>query len=294
VTISRAYLLDPDEELPVYEPDWAALKIATNEDAFVDAAVELLKSTVRAAALCAAVQDPTPLDRDAAIRCGLLVRATKLGTALIRDACRDHGELQIPLSRMLLDTVVNLHYLCGDEDGSRYQAYVFDSLISEREFLATIRARIASDPTSEVMAVEARMRRSIDEAVAMAGVRVEDIPGRGRNGWPSAKERVEAVYGPSGYLAYRAGSDALHGGWYDLFRNHISAVEGGFEPDFMGVRVRPHALLGAAVHISAASLAYLTKRPELDRKYFGPPLELLLASAMNADAAHESFLQGPG
>jgi hypothetical protein len=279
------------EELSVYEPDWTALAAAETEDPFMDAGVELLKSIAMTAVYCAAVQDARPLDRDAAIRCGLLVRATKLGKAMVRDACRDGGEFQIGLSRMLMETLANLHYLCEDETGQRHQSYVFESLISEREFLKTIQARINTDPAGETLPVEARMLRSIEEAAAVADVRLEDVPARRNNGWPTAQARVEAAYGSLSYATFRAGSDALHGGWYDLFRSHISAVEGGFEPDFIGVRVRPQILMSAAVVMSRAALAYLDRRPEVDRRFFEPALQQLLAAAVKADAAHEDFLQ---
>lgn len=280
--------VDP-EHLRVHEPDWSSLSTAVDEDPFLDAGVELLKSAGSVTLVIVSIVPDKPHARDASIRCGLLVRASKLALALVRDACRDDGVMQIAFSRMLIETLANLHYLCEDSTGERHQAFVLDSLVGEREFLENIRLRMARDG-DEAWAIEQRMRNSIDRTAAAAGVDLTEVPPRKLIGWPGAQQRLERAYGLTAYPAYRAGSDALHGGWHDLFRNHLRQVPGGFTAELEPQPVRPQSLLTAAAALSQAAGAYLERRPADERRVLHPPLELVLDRSVRVMGMHEQFL----
>lgn len=89
-------------ELPDrYRPDWAVLETATNENPFMSAGVELLKEATGLCVIVAAVIPEQPYDRDQAIRCGILMRITRLAVAMLRDTCVGDGEQQMSLSRQL-------------------------------------------------------------------------------------------------------------------------------------------------------------------------------------------------
>src|SRR4051794_35524210 len=103
-------------ELVVFEPDWAALQNATDENPFMHAGVELLKSAVGLGQALAGIALVQPLPINAAIRCGLMVRACKLCLDLLADVCVGKGRLQIGLMRQLTETLANVAYLCGDDD----------------------------------------------------------------------------------------------------------------------------------------------------------------------------------
>lgn len=230
-----------------------------------------------------------PHDRDAAIRCGLLVRASKIALAIVRDACRDDGLMQIAFSRMLIETLANLRYLCADTTGELHQAFVLHSLVSEREFLENIRLRIARDG-DEAWAIEQRMRRSIDRTAAAADVDLTEVPPRKSIQWPGAQQRIERIYGLTAYPAYRAGSDALHGGWHDLYRNHLREVSGGFIAEFEPQPVRPQALLTVSIALSEAAGAYLDRRPAHELLVLHPPLDQVFERSIRVTRLHEDFL----
>lgn len=274
----------------VFEPDWASLQIATDENPFMHAAVELLKSAVGLGCALAGVASAQPLPVHAAIRCGLLVRACKLCLDLLADACIGKGRLQIGLLRQLTETLANLAYLCGDDEhGKRHLAFLHDSLISEREFLKVIERRQAEAGGAE-LAIETRLRRSIEHTARAAGIDLDNVPGRRQINWPSALERIELAFGATAYPSYRVGSDALHGGWFDLIRNHLREVNGGFEPDFRDAARRPQPLLSATIQLSTVAMTYLRLQPQAEQRFFDQKLPAVLGYAYRTDDIHEHWL----
>jgi hypothetical protein len=221
---------------------------------------------------------------------GLLVRAGKLCLDLLADACNSKGRLQIGLMRQLLETLANLAYLCGDDEhGGRHLAFLHDSLVSEREFLKVIERRQA-EACGVALPIEGRLRRSIEDTALAAGIDLDNFPGRRHINWPSALDRIELAFGPTAYPSYRVGSDALHGGWFDLIRNHLREVDGGFEPDFRNVARRPQPLLAAAIQLSTIALTYLQLQPEAERRLLDQKLPAVLGYAYRVDDIHEDWL----
>jgi hypothetical protein len=274
----------------VFEPEWTALQNAADENPFIHAAVELLKSTVGLGQALATLSSAQPHPINAAIRCGLLVRASKLCLDLLADTCHGRGRLQIGLMRQVTETLANLAYLCGDdEQGTRHLAFLRESLISEREFLKVIERRQAGAGGPE-LAIEARMRRSIQNTARAAGIDLDNIPGRRQINWPSALERIELAFGPTAYPSYRVGSDALHGGWCDLIRNHLNEVNGGFEPEFRAVAQRPQSLLAATIQLSTVAITYLQTRSQQEHNFLEQCLRAVLGFALRTDDIHENWL----
>jgi hypothetical protein len=243
----------------VFEPRWADLQDATDENPFIHAGVELLKSAIMLAHGLTDAPREGPMPINAAIRCGLMVRAGKLCLDLLADVCNGQGRQQVGLLRQLTETLANVVYLCrDDEQGTRHRAYLYDSLISEREFLRVIERRRASGDGTE-LPIEGRLRRSIEDTAQAAGIDLDTIPGRRQIGWPSAQDRIEQAFGATAYPSYRVGSDALHGGWFDLVRNHLNQVDGGFDLEFRPASAGAVGSRGPVVHgrldLPAASAA---------------------------------------
>jgi hypothetical protein len=57
-------------DVVVFEPDWVALDSAADENPFMHAAVELLKSAIGLSDALAKIASAQPLQTNAAIRCG--------------------------------------------------------------------------------------------------------------------------------------------------------------------------------------------------------------------------------
>lgn len=275
---------------PSFVPDWAALSSATNEQPFMHAAVELLKESGTIALVAAGVIPDEPHQRDAAIRCGLLVRLGKLVRLMLADTCDIGGGQQLGLSRQMFETAAALLYLADDKDGSRHQAFVEDSLVAERELLADINRRQAGHPGDQ-WPIEERMRRSIAHSAAVSGVQdVSALPGRAKIGWPSVQQLAEPL-GPTAYGAYRMGSSQIHPNWHDIFRNHLQEVDGGFVPGFDVGSPRPQPLLTGTLLTVLATEAYLKLRPAAEVSFFEAQPDDLKDRLERVDSLHEQFIQ---
>jgi hypothetical protein len=229
--------------------------------------------------------------RNEAILIGHLVRMGKLMRAIIAGVADQHGgDQQAQLVRQFLDSASAMKYLLEDlSDTSRFDAYIFDSLIAEKEFLKDIREQVIARG-SEKWNIEERIERSIQQTFDTAGVTEADVPARKDNKWPSAQERL-ALFGPTAYSAYRTGSGAIHGSWHDLERHHLELVNGKFHPytDPVPERPQPHFAMGL-VGIEIAQ-EYIDKCVP-DAKYlFVPRFEDFFERLSRANDLHEEFLR---
>jgi len=175
------------------------------------------------------------LSRDDAIVAGHLVRIVKIGRRMLRDLADDDGDQQFPLTRQYLDSYSSLVYLLDPvpADDNRFDQYLKDSLVAELDLLRS------AEPSTET---ERRLIAELDRALSTAGIAADEVPGRRKIGWPSAEVRMRAV-GPGAYLAYRSGSNAVHGTWIDLLRAHLAVGEdGSFSSRLEPERFRPEVL----------------------------------------------------
>jgi hypothetical protein len=184
-----------------YDVDIASLENATSEEPFLRASFELLKEARALTSIASGIVmgETSGHSRNGAILCGHLVRMTKLMRTMIHNIVHGHGgEQELPLMRQFLDSASTLIYLLDDDlDGSRFQSYLLDSLIAEREFLLDVRRQVA-ERGGQRLPIEARIERSIADTFASAGLDETKIPSRRQNGWPSAQERIRLL-GPVAY-----------------------------------------------------------------------------------------------
>jgi hypothetical protein len=255
---------DLDSRWPAeYLPNWEALQSAKSEDVFGEAAFELFKEAGILTTLAASLIPSEPMNRDDAILCGLLVKACKLGKAIVAMSAHLGSDRQLALFRELIEGLAALRYLLDDPgDGSRFEAYVLNSSIAERELLKVIERNVANRGTE--LPIEASMTRSLQNTTASAGIDdASTVPGKKRIGWPSAETLVNGLGGDV-YLAYRGGSSVLHSQWADLIRNHLVPTEDGhFEPNFDEPAARPQPLYAGATLLVMTIDHYLTMmRPD--------------------------------
>lgn len=284
----------PDELPPPRQVDYDALDAATSETPFVREGFELLKDAMVVLTTVAGLRTSTQaagLDRNHAIIVGHYARSIKLMKSLVRQVADGHGgDQQISINREFMDSLSTVMYLLADPgDGSRFDSYVMDSLVAEREFLKDVRTQIAGRE-DVVLPIEERINRSIHETLAAAGVKEEDIPSRKNNGWPNAQTRLELL-GPTAYAAYRTGSGAVHGSFNDIYKHHLEQVDGGFEIELRQQPFRPQPLLSMA-------LLSLITLDDYSKKFLGMPLPEAIASRRTellrtlyrVDELHEKWL----
>lgn len=278
------------------EFDLSSLSLATSDDngVHVHAAFELLKEAAVFGAVVASLRlQGEPLTRNRAIATGNLIRIVRLDRSMVAQVADGHGgDQQLALSRQLLDSAATLAYLLenDEEHGDRFDSYVFDSLIAEREFLKDVRDQVAKRDGTR-LPIEDRIENSIRDTLLAAGLDESDIPSRRSNGWPSAETRMKLL-GPVAYSGYRTSSGAVHGSFTDLYLHYLDFDESGN----LGIRERaypyvPQTLLTAGLlTVEAAALTL--------RSYIRPaPLELesafrrLRSRLGQADTHHESAMR---
>lgn len=180
--------------------------------------------------------------RDEAVLKGHLVRMAKLMRSLVRMISDEHGgDLQMPISRMFLDSASTLAYLLDDpDDPVRFDAYVSHSLSAEQNLLREVYKNV-EDRGGVWMPIEDRMVKSISRTFSEAGVEPKTLPHHRKAGWPSAYERLKLL-GPAAYTAYQMGSGSIHGAWHDI-RSQTTRTEDGYDIRFDADAVRPQPLL---------------------------------------------------
>lgn len=278
-----------------YDIPWDELEGATSEEAFVRVSFELLKEASGIFALAASVSIGGRAlgGRDEGIIRGHVVRMVKLMRTTLRSIVNDDGgDQQMPLARQFFDSASTLGYLLEHGlDRSRCDAYVNDSLIAEREFLADVHREV--DRRGGVaLPIEERIQRSIARAFEAAAVDPNQLPSRRLNGWPSAQERLK-LFGPTAYSAYRMGSGSIHGSWHDIERNHLGLHDGEYVPDFDPATVRPQPLL-MMVSMGAQVVAVVVRHLVIDAsREFEVRLGRLCDTALHVDELHERFLARP-
>lgn len=281
------------DQTPEYQVNFAALAAAESENDFLRESFELLKEAAQLVALAASALDvhhQNGFARNEAVLVGHLVRMVKLMRSVIRGVVDDHGgDQQSQLVRQFLDSASIVKYLLDDHrDQSRYEAYILDSLISEREFLKNIRQQVA-ERGGVKLNIEERIERSIQHTFDTAGIQEDGIPGRKHINWPNAETRLKLL-GPTAYSAYRTGSGSIHGSWHDLERNHLDFVDGRFQPVFEATPERPQPLFAMALAGVSVAQEYIEKSVPAARSVFGDRFDRYLTKLGRADNLHEEFL----
>lgn len=284
--------LNDDHWPPQHEVDIDALKEALSEEPFLRESFELLKEAAGLVALASGISTNgcSTHDRDAAVLVGHLVRMTKLMRTMIRAIVDDHGgDQQMQLMRQFLDSASALAYFLEDiEDTSRIDAYINDSLISEKEFLTNVHEQIRKRGGSK-LPIEERIERSIAATFDAAQVKPESVPARRKNGWPNAQERLKLL-GPTSYAAYRTGSDSIHGGWNDLHRNHLECTGNTFVAQYEAAFPRPQPLFAMALLGVTFARDYLMKRYPSTTQSVARRFDAYLQKLAKADETHEAYL----
>jgi hypothetical protein len=272
--------------------DREALLRASNESEFVRVAFELLKQAGILVALPVVIRNEGSKhgwERDDAILVGHLLRMHRLIMGSIRQIADGHpGDLQVSTDRQFIDSAATLVYLLEDDgSGERYNAYIFDSLIAERELLAEVERNVEAR-AGDALPIEERLRASIEETLAAAGVTIDQIPGRRGNKWPSAKDRIDNL-GSGVYFGYRAGSSVIHGAFGDIEKHYLERVGDRFEVTGP-LPFRPQTLTMMSQMTAYVTSRYMqSRRPDLWQHY-GRGVEPFFDEVHQLDELHEDYL----
>lgn len=266
------------------------LATITTPSDYEEAAFELLRETSMLVVTLAHAIPQRPFGRDEAIRRGLVKRLGLLGKSLLSDICHNSGYQQEVLAREIVEAAANYLYLVADDgSGGRYDAYVLNTLAEEKASLAIVAAQV-KERGGDSLPIEKRMRRSIERMASAAGFDYDEVPGKGKIGWPSAIDRLAAL-GPVAYMPYRTGSNSIHSGWTALLLRDIAEVEGGFTLE-NGPSPAVQSMTSAAIIIAETASRYLeADGTDAKRHWFETRLADVAERTWALDQAHEGFMQ---
>jgi hypothetical protein len=240
------------------------LRECASKSSFSPLAFELYKETVTVLAVCShAHTGQTPEDcvlpRNQAICAGLLVRIAKFMTAVASLVSQDseRGDVVFALNRSITESATNLRFLVLKNEDRFFDQFVRFSLAPERELYDLIQQNI-TERGGEILPIEERMLKSIEQVCRLSGVAITDVAPKMGDCGGGLRNRLIALGQGETYVAQQRGpSHAVHGTWVDLVQHHLTAVEGGFQPDPTWSRVDSRLMLPACVLVLAAAHAYV-------------------------------------
>jgi hypothetical protein len=268
---------------------------ANSEEPFLNAALELSRETACYLSFLAAVRkgEALTLPRNQAIAAGHLVRLARLMRFIVLAVTRGNdGDQQLALARQIIDSAATVAYLLEDETEhiARFNAYVLDSLIAEREFNIDVQKQIAKRG-GERLPIEDRITQSMANTLSAAGVdSLTDVPSRKRNSWPTAETRVKLL-GEVAYSLYRVSSGAIHGTFAHIEKNYWQVSEDGIRLDWTPAQWRPQALLSPSIVCLDAMAAYLQTYDKNTLYIVGRGMMRLEERLREVDHLHEEYLQ---
>jgi len=186
-------------------------------------------------------------ERDAAIVIGHLVRLFKLISAQIDQTCKGRQEIGWIFSRPIFETIVNTKYLLKNPDA--FDNYVIYSLQNDKELKNLIDRKI-SERNGEMLPIETRMLRSIENCMKKSGIDWESIPDKRLHSWGEKNiyERTKAVGLEEMYIAFIGGSShGIHGNWLDLLTYHLIPEKDSFKPNMSWSSPSPILLLSTSI-----------------------------------------------
>ncbi|MFC4602733.1 DUF5677 domain-containing protein [Rhodococcus kronopolitis] len=279
--------------LPTYDVRFAELEAATSEVPFVEAGFGLLGQSLKYLYLTACmykVERPDGMDRNEAIVVGQLVRMYKLVHAILGKAQQDRGgDQHTAVARQFLEGVSVIEYLTQDiADGMRFDAYVQDGLIAEKEFAKVVATEVA-ERDGKRWEIEDRLDTSINGTFRRAGVDKDALPGRKRIAFPNVETRLNLI-GPTMYGLYRASSGGIHGTWNDIGNNHLTMNGDKFHPDFEPNAVRPQIFTSMALWGTRACLVYVKSYLPDCYSRLQPRMGSQIETVAKVDELHEKWL----
>lgn len=233
------------------------------------------------------------LGRDHAIAAALLARLGKFMYGVLHLAMTGgFGEIVLALNRCILETSVNVSYLCQTDDPKRYDRFVADGLTTERDLYDKVQSNIAS--RGNRLPIEERMLAGVRRVFEESDVPLESVKPRAKD--LDYASRLRALGMEEGYVfMQRLPSAAVHGTWLDLLHHHITNLgDGRFQVRYdkrpMDVRLLCPIVIVASRAARDFVSRHLSASP--DAAELDEILADLQARAAALDASHEQWKSG--
>lgn len=175
--------------------------------------------------------NPDEWDRVQAIQAGLLLRIRRLlQSILCLSHCDDTGEAMHALSRLVVESAMNLRYLLFKDDPEIYAAFVTSALRAHVDLLDEVEEDIRRRGGTDEMPIEKRMKASVIRSVQDSGTTLDDVRSSPKGWGPSYRERLREMGADDAYLYIQSiPSSAVHGDWSSLLRFHLDKRNAGYQ-----------------------------------------------------------------
>lgn len=283
------------DDIPEAEVNRSTLEQVRGEDAFTGTAVELLIEAGCLATVATSIfpQGREAWSRDQAIVGGHMVRLTKLIDSVLDQTCKRRRETMMVLTRMTMETIINLIYLSKNASDDLFASYIQYSFRHEKRLFDLIHSRI-KDRNGQVLPIEQRMLASVEKKARASGVSIEATSSSRPKNWGDKNlfQRAQAIGFDDAYLGVISGpSHNIHGNWMDLLEYHLESHDEHFVPKPEWSRPRPQILLAVSRLTLDAIAAYLDFIGHIGaRQVMHPRLERLCKRIRETDRLHESYL----
>ena len=171
-----------------------------------------------------------PLTLREAVHAGLLLRLHEImGAAAALDRQQPSTSVRQALSRMLIETTVDIEYLCQRDEDDDYRRFALSGLKTEYELIADVEERAAQDPCG-VTALETSFAERGRERIG-AEFPISEIAVASQNWGPSFEQKLAAIPLTSQrhYLYFqRFLAAAVHSSWFNFRHRYIEHTGSGY------------------------------------------------------------------
>lgn len=161
---------------------------------------------------------------------GLLNRCSRLmlaNTVLSHDG--KFGETTAIIDRCIVESAINVIWLCKKNDNESFERYLADGLKSDLELESKVLENINARD-GKVLVIEERMLNSIDRCVNLSGLQKDKIHQIRK--FPNMVTRLDDIgFGSLAYTSIqRMGSHHVHGTWSSLLFHYLKEENGKLLP----------------------------------------------------------------
>jgi uncharacterized protein DUF5677 len=234
------------------------------------------------------------LSLDEAVVGGLLVRMAKLCRAIFDSTQSEQSEVHSPLTRIAAETAITLRWLVKADDPTSYRRFRADSFVYFRESGPYSADPSEADEMDDALA--SIIRNEIDQRLACAGLKWEDVPERDQSWGPDVRQRFEAFDQGSLYRAlFKSHSAYIHPTWHEISALHLERRDDGFVLDDSCAEMMPIAAYVLARILAEATLDAARALPhDLDEASLTEIVQRTVEGAEHLSMAFAEFAERVG